>query len=54
MSNKTDKVIAEAQAYKPVPFAKRHRISVEDAAKILAKHGDNRKSADKEARQVAV
>jgi len=54
MSRKTDKVTAEAQAYKPVPFAKKHRISVEDAAEILAKHGDDWKSADKEARRVAV
>lgn len=54
MSGKTDKLTGEAQAYKPVPFAKRHRISVEDATEILKKHGEDRKSADKEARRVAV
>lgn len=54
MSKKTDNVTAEVQAYRPIPFAKRHRISVEDATEILAKHGDDRKSADKEARRVAV
>lgn len=53
MSGKADKVTAEAP-YKPVPFAKRHRISVEDATEILKKHGDDHKSADKEARRVAV
>lgn len=56
MSKKTDTITAEAeaQAYKPVPFAKRHRISVEDATDILARHGDDGKAADKEARRVAV
>jgi hypothetical protein len=54
MSKKADNVTAEAQAYKPVPFAKRHRISLEDATEILAKHGHDLKAADKEARRVAV
>jgi hypothetical protein len=53
MTKNSDKAAADA-AYKPVAFAKRHRISVEDATEILAKHGDDRKSADKEARRVAV
>lgn len=54
MSGKNDKPAAEMQAYKPVPFAKRHRISIEDATEILSKHGSDHKSADKEARRVAV
>jgi hypothetical protein len=35
-------------------LAKKHRISVEDAGKILAEHGSDRKAADKAARRVAV
>ena len=42
------------QPYQPIPFAKKHRISVEDAKAIIEKHGADRKSADKEARRVAV
>ena len=40
--------------YQPIPFAKKHRISVEDAKAILEKHGNDRKSADKEGRRVSV
>jgi hypothetical protein len=54
MSGKNDRLTAEMQAYKPIPFAKRHRISVEDATEILSRHGSDHKSADKEARRVAV
>ena len=54
MPEKVDNVPVDAQAYKPIPFAKKHRISVEDATEILKKHGADRKSADKEARRVAV
>jgi hypothetical protein len=54
MADKKNNAPAEAQAYQPVPFAKKHRISVEDATAILRKHGADRKSADKEARRVAV
>jgi hypothetical protein len=54
MSEKIDKAQAETQAYQPIPFAKKHRISVEDATAIIKKHGTDRKSADKEARRVAV
>ncbi|MGL3608229.1 hypothetical protein ACSV9I_17070 [Rhizobium sp. G187] len=43
-----------AQAYEAIPFAKKHRISVEDAKEILAKHGTDRKSADKEGRRVSL
>ncbi|MBX9454975.1 MAG: hypothetical protein KL863_02485 [Rhizobium sp.] len=34
MSDPKDKGRAEAQAYQPIPFAKKHRISVEDATTI--------------------
>jgi hypothetical protein len=44
----------KAKGYEPIPFAKKHRISVEDAKAILAKHGDDRKSADKEGRRVSL
>jgi hypothetical protein len=54
MSEKTDKAQPDTRAYQPIPFAKRHRISVEDATAILRKHGADHKSADKEARRVAV
>ena len=56
MSEKIDKAQtgAEVQAYQPIPFAKKHRISVEDATAIIKKHGTDRKSADKEARRIAV
>jgi hypothetical protein len=54
MADKKNNAPADAQAYQPVPFAKKHRISVEDATAILRKHGADRKSADKEARRVAV
>jgi hypothetical protein len=43
-----------ASSYQPIPFAKKHRISIEDAKAILEKHGADRKSADKEARRVSV
>lgn len=36
-----------------VTFAKKHRISVEDAKAILAEYGDDRKAADKAARRIA-
>ncbi|WP_275783143.1 hypothetical protein [Pararhizobium gei] len=35
-------------------FANKHRIDIEDAQRILAQHGDDRKAADREARRVAV
>ncbi|EHS53801.1 hypothetical protein PDO_0983 [Rhizobium sp. PDO1-076] len=45
---------AEAKPYEPIAFAKKHRISVEDAKAIIEKHGADRKSADKEGRRVSV
>ncbi|SES26531.1 hypothetical protein [Rhizobium sp. NFR03] len=40
--------------YEPVSFAKKHRISVEDATAILKEAAGNKKLADKEGRRVAV
>jgi hypothetical protein len=54
MSDRKDKSAAQDQAYEPIPFAKKHRISVEDAKTIIQKYGTDRKSADKEARRIAV
>jgi hypothetical protein len=54
MSDKKDKPMAQEPAYQPIPFAKKHRISVEDAKAIIQKHGTDRKSADKEARRISV
>ena len=45
---------ASAQNYDVKTLAKKHRISVEDAGKILAEHGADRKAADKAARRIAV
>lgn len=35
-------------------LAKKHRISLEDAQKIISEYGQDRKAADKAARRVAV
>ncbi|GEO84125.1 MULTISPECIES: hypothetical protein [Alphaproteobacteria] len=45
---------ATNQPYEPIQFAKKHRISVEDAKAIIEKHGADRKSADKEGRRVSL
>ncbi|MGV1771656.1 MULTISPECIES: hypothetical protein [Rhizobium/Agrobacterium group] len=50
---KTNETTAQ-QPYEPVSFAKKHRISVEDARTIIEKHGADRKNADKEGRRVSV
>lgn len=34
-------------------FANKHRIEIEDAQRILAEFGDDRKAADKAARRIA-
>jgi hypothetical protein len=44
---------ASAQSYEPKTLAKKHRISVEEAEKIIAEHGSDRKAADKAARRIA-
>ncbi|BCH61086.1 hypothetical protein RvVAR0630_37100 [Agrobacterium vitis] len=50
---KTNETTAQ-KPYEPVSFAKKHRISVEDARSIIEKHGADRKNADKEGRRVSV
>ncbi|WP_426131276.1 hypothetical protein [Pararhizobium sp. PWRC1-1] len=46
-----------AQAATPIKdvitFAKKHRIQVDDAQKILDEYGEDRKNADKAARRIA-
>lgn len=44
---------APSYAYDPKVLAKKHRISVDDAVKIIAVHGSDRKAIDKAARRVA-
>jgi hypothetical protein len=41
------------QPYDPKVLAKKHRISIADAAKIVAQYGADRKAADKAARRIA-
>ncbi|GGD78161.1 MULTISPECIES: hypothetical protein [Rhizobium] len=40
--------------YDVIYFAKKHRISNEDARTIIEKHGANRKEADKAGRRISV
>ncbi|WP_164491887.1 MULTISPECIES: hypothetical protein [unclassified Rhizobium] len=49
----TDNVQATTSLAEAKVFAKKHRIDIEDAQKILDEHGDNRKAADKAARRIA-
>lgn len=44
---------ASEKPYDAITLAKKHRISVSDAEKILEEHGANRKAADKAARRIA-
>lgn len=44
---------ASTQPYDAKTLSKKHRISVEEAAKIIAEYGADRKAADKAARRVA-
>lgn len=54
MSSSKNKAVLQEPAYQSIPFAKKHRISVEDAKAIIQKYGTDRKSADKEARRISV
>lgn len=40
--------------YEPISFAKKHRISVEDARNILDQAAGDKKAADKHARRVSL
>ncbi|WP_195909501.1 hypothetical protein [Rhizobium tubonense] len=44
---------ASDKAYEAVYLAKKHRISLEDAKKIVEEHGADRKASDKAARRIA-
>ncbi len=44
---------ASTYAYEPKVLAKKFRISLEDAAKILEQYGSDRKAVDKAARRIA-
>ncbi|WP_200933906.1 hypothetical protein [Rhizobium sp. Leaf306] len=44
---------ALSHLYDPKVLAKKHRISIDDAVKIIAVHGSDRKAIDKAARRVA-
>lgn len=44
---------ALSHLYDPKVLAKKHRISIDDAVKIIALHGSDRKAIDKAARRVA-
>jgi len=41
-------------AYDAKTLAKKHRISIEDAAKIVVEYGADRKVCDKASRRIAV
>lgn len=49
----TEQVQAATPLKDVITFAKKHRIEIEDAQKILDEYGDDRKNADKAARRVA-
>lgn len=52
MTNQQD-ASASAQPYDAKTLAKKHRISIEDAEKIIAQYGADRKASDKAARRIA-
>jgi hypothetical protein len=51
--NQGNETSTSANAYDPKTLAKKHRISVEDAAKIIEQYGADRKASDKAARRIA-
>ncbi len=44
---------ASSLAYEPKVLAKKYRIDIEDAVKILEQHGADKKAVDKAARRIA-
>lgn len=52
--SQTKSATAPDQTYDAKTLAKKHRISVDDATKIIEQHGPDRKAVDKAARRVAV
>ena len=53
MAHPKDKAESE-KPYDVIYLAKKHRISNEDAKKIIDAHGADRKAADKAARRISV
>ena len=53
MATPKDKAGSE-KPYDVIYLAKKHRISNEDAKKIIDAHGADRKAADKAARRISV
>lgn len=45
--------LAPTPAYEPKVLAKKFRITVEDAVKIIDQYGSDRKAIDKAARRIA-
>lgn len=45
---------ASIQPYDPKVLAKKHRITIDEAKKIVLEYGSNRKASDKAARRIAV
>ncbi|MBB4288897.1 hypothetical protein GGE16_000913 [Rhizobium leguminosarum] len=52
-NDKTKKAGATDGPYDVIYFAKKHRISNEDARDIVEKYGTNRKEADKAGRRIS-
>jgi hypothetical protein len=52
--NQVNTPSTSANAYDAKTLAKKHRISVEDAIKIVGQYGADRKASDKAARRIAV
>jgi hypothetical protein len=44
---------APDQPYEPKILAKKHRITLEEAEKVIAEHGADQKASDKAARRIA-
>ncbi|MGV1754715.1 hypothetical protein [Agrobacterium sp. CG674] len=51
--NPVSETSTSTKAYDVKTLAKKHRISVEDAAKIIEQYGADRKASDKAARRIA-
>jgi phage-related protein len=52
-NDKTKNAAATDGPYEVIYFAKKHRISNEDARNIIEKYGANRKEADKAGRRIS-
>jgi hypothetical protein len=52
-TNMTEQIQAATPLKDVIVFAKKHRIEIEDAQKILDQYGDDLKNASKAARRIA-